>query len=139
MLISEPSIFTNDPILTMLAELMGNTTPTLEIQKGVYEITHFGASSFLRNYDHYPNTSVGSYGVCDNIDQLIEQCPELSDPNRQFVVTLTPVVKANQSEEGGWRWHKWGDYIGTQKPTCEYLYDEPEIDKVYCFHIYEKK
>ena len=36
-----------------------------------------------------------------------------------------------------WRWHKWGPYIGTKEPKCEYLYDEPEIDKVVIFELYE--
>jgi hypothetical protein len=48
------------------------------------------------------------------------------------------VIKANQSHEGGWRWHKWGEYIGKYEPQYEYLYDEPEIEKVYVYHIYEK-
>lgn len=53
---------------------------------------------------------------------------------------LTPVRKADQTHDGGWRWNKWwGPYIGSQRPQFEYLYDEPEIDEVFCYHIYEKK
>lgn len=51
-----------------------------------------------------------------------------------------PFVKMERCEqypEGGWRWHKWGPYIGVQNPQCEYLYDEKNIDVVYTYHIYE--
>jgi hypothetical protein len=47
-------------------------------------------------------------------------------------------MKANQPKEDGWRWRKWGQYIGALEPTCEYIADEPHIDKVYVYHIYEK-
>lgn len=30
-------------------------------------------------------------------------------------------------------------YIGIQNPQYEYLYDEEDIEKVYCYHIYEVK
>jgi hypothetical protein len=40
---------------------------------------------------------------------------------------------------GGWRWHKWGPYIGTQEPKCEYIHDEPEIEEVFTYHVYELK
>jgi hypothetical protein len=39
--------------------------------------------------------------------------------------------------KSGWRYHKWGDYIGSQNPQSEYLYDDTHIDAVWTFHIYE--
>jgi hypothetical protein len=30
-----------------------------------------------------------------------------------------------------------GEYLGTQNPQCEYLYDEPDIEEVYIFEIVE--
>ena len=47
--------------------------------------------------------------------------------------------KADEPSSGGWRFRKWGEYIGKHEVTCEYIYDEPDIDFVYCFHIYEKR
>lgn len=134
MLVSEPRALFLDPILCALAE----GKPGQELRPGVYEIHHFGGSHFLRDYDSWPETTVGPYGVCDNLDNLLEKCPELENSDRQFVVTLTRIRKDDQPPEGGWRWHKWGGYIGSQDTQCEYLYDEPEIDEVLCFHIYEK-
>lgn len=111
-----------------------------ELQEGCYEIDNFGCSAWPPGYEQYPRfKSHRCYGVCDNLEQILQTIPEITeDQNRQFIITLTPVLKKLQSDGGGWRWHKWGEYIGTQKPTAEYLYDEPEIEKVYVFHIYEK-
>ena len=109
-----------------------------ELRQGVYEIGHFGGTNFMRGYEQYPETTVGPYGVCDSVEQLLAACPELEDRGREFVVTVTPVCKDDEPDYGGWRWHKWGKYIGTQNPQCEYIRDEPSIDEVLCFHIYER-
>lgn len=78
------------------------------------------------------------YGVCDNYKQILEYHKELlSNPDKNYVIGLTTVERCKQPDEGGWRWHKWGEYIGTQTPQHEYLYDDTHIDKVYCYHIYE--
>lgn len=138
MLIEEPRALASDLILSLISSLNGGSRGSRERQ-GVYEIGHFGGSHFLADYEHYPEVSHGPYGVADNVDQIIAANPELNDPKRQFVVTFTKVRKADQSPDGGWRWHKWGEYIGTKSPTQEYLYDEPDIDEVLVFHIYERK
>ena len=139
MLISEHRALRADPVLALIATFDGSSVSTRELRPGVYEIGHFGSSDFLRDYNHYPETTVGPYGVCDSVDQLLSACPELEAPGREFVVVVTPVRKADQPADWGWRWHKWGDYIGTQKRSCEYIRDEPNIEEVLCFHIYEKK
>jgi hypothetical protein len=139
MLVDEPRVLRPDPILLMIGSI-NNNQQSCRIREGVYLITHFGGSDFLPDYDSWGDLTTGPYGVCDNFEQVLAANPELEDPRRKFVVTLTPVVKASQSPDGGWRWHKWGEYIGTQNRSgCEYLYDEPEIEQVLCFHIYEKK
>lgn len=79
-----------------------------------------------------------SYGVADNIEQILEYAQVfIQDPVRQYVIEVAPVRKEHQPESGGWRWHKWGPYIGTQAPQWEYLYDEPDIEEVWTFHIHE--
>lgn len=138
MLIQEASVLKEDPILAIIATINGRSPKVKEVQPGIYEVGHFGGGTFLREFDQYPETCVGSYGVCDNIEQLLAACPELEAPGREFVVTITTIRKSEEPEEGGWRWHKWGEYIGNQNPQCEYLYDETNIDEVLCFHIYEK-
>jgi hypothetical protein len=78
-----------------------------------------------------------NYGICDNYQQVIDFYPELNDKNRKFVISLCKISKKNQPKNGGWRWHKWGDYIGIQNPQCEYIYYEPKIEEVYVYHIFE--
>ena len=83
------------------------------------------------------------YGVCDNASQALDVydriiAESVSDEakeqmNGEFIIRLTPIFsKYNE----GWRWHKWGAYVGVQNPEYEYICDEPNIDMVYAFHIY---
>lgn len=81
------------------------------------------------------------YGVCDSWQQLLEYYPHLEKSEDKYAVTLVRITKKDNQDEngsgyGGWRWHKWGPYIGTQKPQCEYIGDEPEIEEVFTYHIY---
>lgn len=76
------------------------------------------------------------YGVCDNAEQILEKWPHLQYSNQRHFITMTPIYKKNEPESQGWRWHKWGEYIGNHEIECEYLYDEKDIEVVYVFHIY---
>lgn len=79
-----------------------------------------------------------NYGVCDNYKQILRRYYEIKKlKDRRFVIVLSPIYKKNEPLEYGWRWHKWGEYIGKHKITSEYLYDEAKIDMVYVYHIYE--
>lgn len=137
MLISEPQVLAPNMILDVLS----GGRKGREVQTGIYKVHHFGMSPWLRGYrDTLGDLGlpVWPYGVCDSAENLLEKCPELVASERQFVVVLTPVRKADQEPRGGWRWHKWGDYIGAQTPTTEYLFDEPVVEQVFCYHIYER-
>jgi hypothetical protein len=94
---------------------------------------------FLGDCEGAPETiHLNAYGVIDSPDQFQEYFAGiLKADERDFFVTFTEIRKDEEPQEGGWRWHKWGPYFGTQKPQCEYIYDEPEIESVYLFHIYE--
>lgn len=138
MLIDEPQVMVVTPILAIIAESNGRSEAARRLQQGVYEIGHFGGSNFLQGYDEHPDVGVGSYGVCDTVEQLLKLYPELEASPRQFVVTVTPIRRAEEPKYGGWRWHKWGPYIGTKDPQCEYLADEPFIEEVLVYHIYER-
>lgn len=88
--------------------------------------------------DNYEENYRSNFGICDNYEQILKEYPELQEyTDRNFVVLMTPIYKDEQEPRGGWRWHKWGEYIGDKKPTHEYLYDEPDIEMVYVYHIYE--
>lgn len=81
------------------------------------------------------------YGVCDNYYQILGRWYEmLVESPRRFLISVSAIEKSNQPSQGGWRWHKWGEYIGYKDPQHEHLYDEgPEITKVFCFQIFEMK
>ena len=161
MLIEMPAEYRRpDPILSMIASINGNDPVSREERTGIYRIGHFGSSDFLRSWEQYPDfdpipvtddmpahmkedaweggVSRNAYGVCDSIEQLLKHFPELEAPGREFVVTLSEVRKDNQPSSGGWRWHKWGPYIGAHDPQYEYLYDEVGIEAVLVYHIYER-
>lgn len=128
---------------TILSLLGGGDPQAREIQIGVYQINHFNFNHLLKrdSLEEYPEFSGWqcSYGVCDNLEQIFKEYPEIQSSIRKFCISLTQISKATQPSEGGWRWHKWGPYIGSQPSECEYLYNEPHIDSVFVYHIYEIK
>lgn len=100
--------------------------------------------TYEQSYELFkPDYKKVQYGVADSVDQIKEYFKEeIEDPNRKFFITMTPVWqdKENKGKGGGWRWHKWGEYIGKLNSQCEYLDDEDfgdDFKYVICFHIYE--
>ena len=135
-------------LLSMVSQVVdGHVDSAQSLRPGIFLISHFGSSDLLKDWEHYPEFPDidtdegaqyrGSRGVCDNVDQVLKRYPELEASERQFIVTLTAIERGRQPASGGWRWSKWGAYIGTQNPQHEYLYDDRHIDKVYVFNIYE--
>lgn len=96
------------------------------------------------NGDLLPNPKwFSQYGVCDNVEQVLKKYKEvLEGDDHQYFVWFTPVFqeKENAGNGGGWRWHKWGPYIGELERRCEYLDDEDFGNNwcgyVLCYHIY---
>ncbi len=87
----------------------------------------------------YFNNTVECYGIADNVEQIKEFYKEQINSDANIVISLTEIRKDKQPESGGWRWEKWGKYIGTKESQAEYIADEPEIDSVYVFHVYSVK
>lgn len=85
------------------------------------------------------NFNAWTYGVADNLEQAVQFYKDNKDDyfRGNHVIFVTEIHKDPTQPCCGWRWHKWGEYIGTQNPKCEYLNDEPEIEKVLCFSIYK--
>ena len=64
----------------------------------------------------------------------------LEKDRRHLTLTLTHVPKEleNAGKGGGWRWHKWGPYVGKGEPTMEYLDDEDEFaDGIWVYHVFD--
>lgn len=78
-----------------------------------------------------------AYGLCDNASQAIQYYKDMKAAGRfpgNHVIILDVMGRGI-----GWRWHKWGSYIGNFNPCCEYFDDEEGIEAVYAFHIYRIK
>lgn len=109
-----------------------------DIDKGIFNIP------FEQAYEAFkPTYHKVQYGVADSIDQIKEYYKEeIEDTEKKYIITATPVFqdKENKGKWGGWRWHKWGEYIGKLEPKCEYLDDEEfgdDFQYVICFHLYQ--
>lgn len=92
-----------------------------------------------------PTYHKSQYGVADSIEQIKEYFKEeIESIEHIYFIAITPVFqdKNNKGKGGGWRWHKWGEYIGKLNPQCEYLDDEDfgdDFEYVICFHLYRVK
>ena len=79
------------------------------------------------------------YGVADNFEQILEKYSHLvNDAKLKMCIAVRIIDKAAQPATGGWRWHKWGEYIGNKYPQYEYLHDEDEsMTQVVCYEVFE--
>lgn len=99
---------------------------------------------FTQSYEVFkPTYHKSQYGVADSIEQVKEYYKEeIEDTTNKYFISLTPVwqVKKNKGKSGGWRWHKWGKYIGKLNPQKEYLDDEEfgdDFKYIICFHLHK--
>ena len=104
-------------------------------------------TELFKEFDNYKDFSRENYfmnkhGVADSIEQILEYHKDLiEDKVNTYVLSLTPVRqdKSCEGQGGGWRWHKWGKYIGKLNPQYEYLDDEEfgdDFKYVICYNIY---
>ena len=110
--------------------------------KKLYEIKKKEGETLLQYYGRTSKKWVSQYGVADNVEQIKEfYKKQIKDKKQKFVIAVTPVYqdKENKGKGGGWRWHKWGEYIGKLDSKCEYLDDEEfgdDFQYILCFHLY---
>lgn len=144
MLIHRPNSVLTPYDREIILALSDGTDP-VELHEGIYEVSHFNFDSYLptdlNGWEQYPHLPDGNcaYGVCDSLEQFLatDLGKFIHDDRRQFVVAFTKIRRSEESSKCGWRWHKWGPYIGLHNPQHEYLFDETDIDEVYCFSVYE--
>ncbi len=116
-------------------EYIPQSDPAYLQETGIYQSTfpfNFPEDEFEEinghsRYETFVNMEKSTYGVADTIDQIKDYYKEeIADTNNRYAIALTPVWqdKANEGKGGGWRWHKWGPYIGSLNPQYEYLDDE---------------
>lgn len=97
-----------------------------------------GAYDFIGDFE---TEVIKPYGVADNATQVVEYFKDYEKRNNvdlgECVIGLAPIVKEFQPWQDGWRWHKWGNYIGVKKPQHEYIaHEDDSIKTVWCYHIY---
>lgn len=125
----------------------GGGTPE-QVEPGLFKCGHWNFDAYLspewtRDWDFEGEESRGmppEYGVCDSIGQFKRKYFDKlsSDPKHEYVVSFVHIQKALEPQQNGWRWCKWGEYVGEKEPKYEYLAHEPEITEVYTFHVYRK-
>lgn len=76
------------------------------------------------------------YGISDGVQDILDYY-DFEKDDRNFVIFLTEIRRKDQPEKGGFRWRKWGEYIGRQNVFCDYLYDEPQIESIFVWEAYE--
>ena len=143
-MLKTPKILFRNPVLDVLG---GGIQPQV-LEEGVIQITHFSldmmvwdrnAPEWYMGDPQFTNEGPSSSGVCDSPAQFLERFREtLKADERTFCMSFTHIAKdpTNKGQGGGWRWRKWGAYIGTREPQYEYLDDEDGFeDGVYVFHI----
>lgn len=143
-MLKTPAHFHSSPILDVLALSGARSTGTTILGEGMVQIGHFSSDIMLygSNGDWgFSIEGVPTYGVCDSPEQFMQKFGELvkADP-RNCCVFFTHIAKdsSNRGQGGGWRWHKWGEYIGEGNPQHEYLDDEEGFENgVYVYHIHD--
>lgn len=133
-----------DPVMSMVLGFAGWGGPVVpeRISEGMYICGHWSIDQLgvpIRERwreEKYEPLDFEDIGVCDTPEQAVDKLNLRERPERLFVLFVR-IRRADQPMDGGWRWHKWGAYIGDKTPTREYLHDEPEIEEVYTYHVYE--
>ncbi len=141
MIASAPVKMTN-PTMSLILRGVGEGRTEQMLQEGLIEIPHFSPEHIYAVTDNWNIDGINGElnGVADTPQQAIEYARKLvGDDPQTFCVFVTHIVKdpSNRGQGGGWRWGKWGEYIGSGTPEHEYLDDEDEFKEgVYVFGIY---
>ena len=77
------------------------------------------------------------YGLADTHLQILEYFKEspFIKTDIPYCVLMQKVFRIMQPEHNGFRYHKWGPYIGEQELLHEYLADDTHIDKIIIFEF----
>lgn len=119
---------------------------------------------YATNYTFYRRYPSLAYGVSDNASQVLDNLKHALEiyltknsthdfftrgkrlykyltkyPDAVYLIGFTPIFNHHNGASGGWRWHKWGRYLGKHTPECEYLDEETNIDYVLIWHLYPLK
>lgn len=130
-----------DPMAELIGQVIGKGVSPKRLFKGVWQWGHWNPQfdlgvRRLKDAEFPYESLVQTYGVCDSPVQLLAAYDFENDP-RPLFISMVEIRREDQESSGGWRYHKWGDYIGSQNPQSEYLYDDKHIEAVWTYHVYE--
>lgn len=116
------------------------------------------------NYELYSRYTALPYGISDNASQVLDNLYHALEvyltkdstydffsrgkriykslterPDAVYFVGFTPIFNHHNGAIGGWRWHKWGTYLGKYTPKYKYLDEEKNIDYVLVWRLYPLK
>lgn len=108
--------------------------------KYLYTVNTYGvadnATQVIRHLENslktyfYGNDFDNEFYLGKSLVKMIELYPEY-----KLVLLMTPHMNTKDCSWGGWRWHKWGEYIGVHEPQHEYLSYEKGIDYVLSYDL----
>ena len=108
--------------------------------KYLYSVHDYGVADNATQVIRHLENSLKSYFLGNDLDdgfylgkcfvKMIERYPEY-----KLVLLMTPHVNTKDCSWSGWRWHKWGEYIGVHEPQHEYLSYEKGIDYVLSYSL----
>lgn len=117
---------------------LGNGIYTTHLIEDVIK-EYFGTNVIIYNCDCDYDEPV-KYGTADDIDQILENADIKKwfiDSENKYILGIRIFHKEDQEPIGGFRKHKWGPYIGTKSKGYEYLYNEPDMEYIICYHFYK--
>lgn len=108
--------------------------------KYLYAVNDYGVADNATQVIRHLSSSLKAYFFGNDLDdefylgkslvKMIERYPEY-----KLVLLMTPHVNTKDCSWDGWRWHKWGKYLGVHEPQHEYLSCEQGIDYVLSYSI----
>ena len=149
----------DDPFIYMLRATFSDDVTRLptRVYRGVYEAHinfhkeiqdlivddwpsfHLHESGEWDRWIEYTGHTAASFGVVDHWSQLPLAALD-ADP-RNLLVYLGLHRRADQSPDGGWRWHRWGPYLGVHAPenstNYEYLHEATDVVEVWSYCVVE--
>lgn len=119
---------------------------TLQFHEEPVHLYSWGVSDNATQAKKYLEASIDAYqqgldyeGIGDFFQgkQVVQFMQAMEEQNREygFVLLLTPIVNEHNHTWGGWRWHKWGEYLGHHQIEYEYLNDEEGVDFVFVWKL----
>lgn len=89
----------------------------------------------MKIFSYLKEHGLHSFGVADSIEQIQRYLEKVETLPEKFIVIMTPVYRKDEPSFGGFRFHKWGKYIGNHTIEQEYFYDHKEMDVLYTFRV----